>query len=367
MTASAPRKCWRYWFRSGLVRSATTRPGTFWPPLVVALTSIGTTSQRSASSLNMRWPTYPAAPVITTRLFAMGILPFRPALWHPFAPAARITIERWDHSSDDDHDRAARGARLAAPRRGPRRARLRCREGPDRAGSGRGARRELRRGRRVPLPHRDGAARLRARRVQVLRLSAAAGGGRAPRGAVLAARVHREPLERGPGHRRALPRHARRVPRPLPSRRPNQADAARPALRRGRLQLPAPGRVRRAPVSDPGHGAPGRARPRLHGRRIRAGRAAAAHAVARRGRAARAGRLRRLSRATSPGAGRARELSRDNAPRREPAALGPPPHPRHHLSRRAMTMHDARCRSREARPKAGPSGPPAICSPAPRR
>src|SRR5215472_16205004 len=131
MTASAPRKCWRYWLRSGLVRSATTRPGTFSPPLVVALTSIGTTSQRSASSLNMRWPTYPAAPVITTRLLAMGILPFRPALWHPFAPAVRITIERWDHSSDDDHDRA------------PRRARLRRREGPDRAGRVRCARREL--------------------------------------------------------------------------------------------------------------------------------------------------------------------------------------------------------------------------------
>ena len=57
MTASAPLKCWRYALRSGLVRSATMMPGTGLPSRVVGRTSIGTRSQRSASSGNMRWAT----------------------------------------------------------------------------------------------------------------------------------------------------------------------------------------------------------------------------------------------------------------------------------------------------------------------
>src|SRR5262245_25472141 len=39
---------------------------------------MGTTSQRSVSSLNIRWPTYPAAPVMTTRRLAIGPSPFGP-------------------------------------------------------------------------------------------------------------------------------------------------------------------------------------------------------------------------------------------------------------------------------------------------
>src|SRR3984893_9825813 len=45
-------------------------PGTALPALVVPRTSMGTRSQRSESSLNMRWATYPDAPVSTTRRLA---------------------------------------------------------------------------------------------------------------------------------------------------------------------------------------------------------------------------------------------------------------------------------------------------------
>ena len=42
------------------------------------------------------------------------------------------------------------------------------------------------------------------------------------------------------------------ISRPLPRGRPDAADAAPAALRPGRLQLPAPGRLRRARLSAPG-------------------------------------------------------------------------------------------------------------------
>src|SRR6266849_678406 len=74
ITASAPRKCPRYSSRSGLVRSAITIPGKLLPSRVVARTSIGTRSHRPASSLNIRWAMYPAAPVSTTRRLAIGVL-----------------------------------------------------------------------------------------------------------------------------------------------------------------------------------------------------------------------------------------------------------------------------------------------------
>ena len=65
-----------------------------------------------------------------------------------------------------------------------------------------------------------------------------------------------------------------------------QADAAAAAIRRRRLQLPAPGPLRRARVSAAGHGPAVAAGRGFLRRRVRADRAAAAHAVARRGRAA---------------------------------------------------------------------------------
>ena len=92
------------------------------------------------------------------------------------------------------------------------------------------------------------------------------------------------------------PAGARELSRALPRRRADQADAAAAAVRRRRLQLPAPGSLRRARVSAAGHGAAVAAGRGFHRRRVRAHRAAAAHAVARRGRAARAGRGGDLSR-----------------------------------------------------------------------
>ncbi len=65
-------------------------------------------------------------------------------------------------------------------------------------------------------------------------------------GPLLPAGGGRQPLERGNGHRGALPRRSRRLSGALPRGRPDTADAAAAAVRSGRLQLPASGRLRRA-------------------------------------------------------------------------------------------------------------------------
>ena len=79
-----------------------------------------------------------------------------------------------------------------------------------------------------------------------------------------------------------------------------------------------------------------RAGTRLHRRRVRADRAAAAHAVARRGGAAQQGDAVIFAVHHRPVQG-ARHLPRQHAPRREPAALRRSAHARHHLPRREMS------------------------------
>ena len=96
----------------------------------------------------------------------------------------------------------------------------------------------------------------------------------------------RQPLERTARPRQALPAHAGGLAAAVPPGRPEAADAAAAALRAGRLQLPAPRPLWRAGVPAAGDRAAERSRARLQRRRVHAGRAAAAHAVARRGRAA---------------------------------------------------------------------------------
>ena len=76
------------------------------------------------------------------------------------------------------------------------------------------------------------------------------------------------------------------------------ADAAAAAIRRRRLQLPASGSLWRARLSAAGRDPAVGAGPRFHRRRIRADRAAAAHAEPGRGGAACAGRRRRSSPST---------------------------------------------------------------------
>ncbi len=58
------------------------------------------------------------------------------------------------------------------------------------------------------------------------------------------------------------------------------------------------------------------------------------------------GRRRDLPGAPPPGAGHARRLSRQHAPRRQPPALRPPPHARHHLPRRQVNQRGATGASR---------------------
>ena len=80
-----------------------------------------------------------------------------------------------------------------------------------------------------------------------------------------------------------------------------------------------------------------RARQGLRRRRIRADRTTAAHAVACQRRVALARRRRDLRGAASAGAGNARQLSGQHAPRREPAAFGLTPYARGDLLRRRLT------------------------------
>ena len=81
-------------------------------------------------------------------------------------------------------------------------------------------------------------------------------------------------------------------------------------------------------LSRPGRG--------FHRRRVPPHRAAAADAVARRGRAAAVWRRRDLSGPPAAGRGRARHLPRQYAPRRQPAPARRAHHPWHHLPRRQV-------------------------------
>jgi hypothetical protein len=127
----------------------------------------------------------------------------------------------------------------------------------------------------------------------------------------------RQPLESGHGHRRALSAAARRITWRAAMRPARPGHAAAAALWAGRLQLPAPGPVRRACLSAAGRDPAVAAGARLRGRRTRADRAAAAHAVAADGGAAAPGRRGGLRGAPSAGAGQRAALPRQHAARRE--------------------------------------------------
>ena len=220
-----------------------------------------------------------------------------------------------------DHRRPHRGPRLARADRAHRRARLR----PDAAGLSAGGVREL------AASFEDGRFRstidMRRYRfgegaVQVLRRAAARAHRRRAARALPAARRAGQRLGAAAGGGGRLPGRPRRLPRALPPRRPDAPDAAHPALLRGRPQHAAPGHLRRGRL--PAAGRHGARPPRrgLRGRPVRAARAAPAGAVTRARDRAAARRLPALRDPPSPGAGLARLLPRDDAPRGRDGALG---------------------------------------------
>ena len=249
---------------------------------------------------------------------------------------ARREQSRSRHRS---HCGAGRGARLGRNRDRARCARLRRhrRAAVARTNARRSPRSMRRRG--VPQPGGHGAARLRPRRVQVFRLSAAARWSRrcARRSTRRSPRSPTAGTKRSASTTRYPAEHAD-VPRALPRRRADAADAAAAAIRRRRLQLPAPGPLRRARVSAAGRPcccrAPGddftggefvltEQRPRMQSRAevvpLAQGEAVIFPVHHR------------------PGAGHARHLPRQHAPRREPRALRARAYARRHLPRREVT------------------------------
>src|SRR4029450_9738065 len=197
--------------------------------------------------------------------------------------------------------------------------------------------RPLRRCRTVSQHRRHGALPVRYRRVPILLPAATAPGRSAAPPCLSAARRDRQSVGgRALEDPARTPADARRASRGLPAARPDQAHAAPAALRDRRLQLPAPGHLRRRRVSPAGHVLPEPAGRRLHGRRLPAGRAAAAGPVAGRGDRHRAGRDRHLRDAPPTGRGGAGRLSRRHAPWREPHHLGVALHAGRHLPRRPL-------------------------------
>ena len=211
--------------------------------------------------------------------------------------------------------------RQAAPRPAP----LLARDGMCRA------RGDLRRRRALSQPGGDGAPRLRARRVQILRLPAAGYRGGAARRRSIRRSRNRQPLERGDGCRCALSaRHADYL------QRCHQAGQTKPTpllLRYGAATTIACTRTSMASscsrcrsrccLLEPGADFTGgefvltEQRPRMQSR------AEVVQLVPRRGGD--------LPGAPSSGAGHARHLPGQHAARREPSAFWPPAHAGRHL------------------------------------
>ena len=161
--------------------------------------------RRPAAPIRWRWRSRATAwCAATARLsgYRWGVERKR-ALLEREAEADRMTSTRSGRRAASRRGRRAhRGYRLARASSTTRRAGRRGDRAAAGAGRVRGAGGALPEDDRVSQPRRDGAPRLRPRRVQVLRLSAAAAGRGAARGALPAAGADRQPLARGDGHRR---------------------------------------------------------------------------------------------------------------------------------------------------------------------
>src|SRR6201999_426406 len=154
--------------------------------------------------------------------------------------------------------------------------------------------------------------------------------------AVSAAGRDRKPVERIDAARAAFSRRARRLSRALSRRGATAAHTAVAALWARRLQLPAPGYLRRACFSVAGGDSVVRNGTRLRRRRIRGDRAAAPRAVARRSADAPPGRYGHICRSRPARHGRARHLQGEASAWRQRAARRPAPHARNYFPRRAV-------------------------------
>ncbi len=212
-----------------------------------------------------------------------------------------------------------RRPRLGRPALPARRARVRSHGARARRRGVPHAGRPLRR-RALSLDDRHGPPPLRRRALPLLRPPAARPDPAAARRLLRAARADRERVVRAAGRgRRRVPGLARGPARPLPGGRPGATDPADPALRGGRLERASPGPLRRGLLPVPGADGAVRARRRLRGRRVRAGRAAAARPEQGARAHPAAGRIRDLPDPRAPPAGKARLPPRRAAPRRQHA------------------------------------------------
>src|SRR6202000_18443 len=180
--------------------------------------------------------------------------------------------------------------------------------GPAAAGRMRGPRGSLCARDGFSQPRRDVAPRFRARRVPILLVSVAGDRAKFTLLAVSAAGRDRKPVERIDAARAAFSRRARRLSRALSRRGSTAAHTAVAALWARRLQLPAPGYLRRACFSVAGGDSVVRNGTRLRRRRIRGDRAAAPRAVARRSADAPPGRYGHICRSRPARHGLARHL-----------------------------------------------------------
>src|SRR5580658_8435553 len=148
---------------------------------------------------------------------------------------------------------------------------------------------DLGRGNTVSQAYHHAAARLRPRRIPLLFVPSTGSHQGAAGGVLSTAGRDRQCLAPDVGSARCVSTNIVEVSRPVPRGGSKAADAVDAALRAGRLQLPAPGSLRRVGVSVAGGDFTQRSRSRLYRRRITTGGTTSSRAIPRGDRASGSG------------------------------------------------------------------------------